>query len=80
MAIELCGEVDPESLDASSIGDRLFDRLAKVNGDFYNAYRNTATPDQYPKLTLHAKGTGPFAGGDGIKKSYVSTAETYDRL
>ena len=51
-----------------------------MNGDFFNAYRNTATPDQYPTLTLHEHSTGPFAGGDGIKKAYVVTEEQYDRL
>jgi phenylacetate-CoA ligase len=80
VAVELCPEVSASTFDPASLASRVFDRLAEVNGDFFNAYRNTATPDQYPTLTLHEHSTGPFAGGDGIKKAYVVTEEQYDRL
>lgn len=80
VAVELCDEVEPQRFDTGVFGPRVFDRLASVNGDFYNAYRNTATPDRYPAISFHRKGAGPFAGGDGIKKSYVVTQEKYDKL
>lgn len=80
VAIELCEGSDPADLDRAAIAEELFARLAEVNGDFRNAYRNTATEDQLPQMSLHRKGTGPFAGGERIKHQYVASGPQYDAL
>ena len=73
VALELNSEFDVHRLDELALADEVFARLASVNGDFRNAYRNTATRDRLPRLSLHARGTGPFAhGDDSIKRRYVS--------
>ncbi len=72
IAIELADDADPGHLDPAELADQVFDRLAEVNRDFFNAYRHTATDDQLPRLSLHAAGTGPFAGSDRIKHQYVA--------
>jgi phenylacetate-CoA ligase len=80
IAAELCeGAAMPENVDA--LGEELFERLAAINGDFLNAWKHTAPPDNTPRLTLHAFGTGPFAGGQRkLKNEYVATDITYDKL
>jgi phenylacetate-CoA ligase len=80
IAAELCEGVKmPENVDA--LGDELFERLAAINGDFLNAWKHTAPPDNMPRLTLHPFGTGPFAGGQRkLKNEYVATDISYDKL
>jgi phenylacetate-CoA ligase len=80
VAIELCDGIDPAAFNREQLSTAIFDRLSQANGDFANAYRKTATPDQLPRLSMHRKGAGPFTGGDGIKKSYIDTADVYDKL
>jgi len=80
VAIELNPACDPAALDPAAIATRLCTRLADMNGDFFNAYHHTATPDQRPRVSLHARGTGPFAGGDRIKHQYVASGPQYDGL
>ena len=80
IAIELC-EGKEDTYDHKQLADQLLDRLAAVNKDFNNAYRHTATPDQFPKVTIHEYGTGPFEGGQRkLKNEYVSTDLKYDKL
>ena len=38
------------------------------------ADRRTRGPDRLPRLSLHAKATGPFAVGEGIKHRYIGSA------
>ncbi|MEX0657495.1 MAG: hypothetical protein WD080_00010 [Egibacteraceae bacterium] len=71
VAIALREGCDPADLPGPGIAQQLFAQLGKVNGDFRNAYCNTATQAQLPRVTLHATGTGPFAGENRIKHSYV---------
>jgi phenylacetate-CoA ligase len=67
--------------DADAIADEAFERLAAINGDFYNAWKNTAPPDNMPLFTLHPFGTGPFEGGQRkLKNEYVATDIEYDKL
>jgi phenylacetate-CoA ligase len=67
--------------NADAIAEEVFERLAKINGDFLNAWKHTAPPDNMPKLTLHPFETGPFAGGQRkLKNEYVATDITYDKL
>lgn len=70
--------------DSEQIAQESFARLAKINGDFYNAYYNTAARDNMPRMTFHLFGTGPFAGGPAkLKHAYVDTCKTgikYDTL
>ncbi len=80
VAIELGETSCPEMLDRAAVGHELFERLAAANGDFRNAYARTATSGQLPEVTLHRRGTGPFAGPDRIKHQYVATAVVPDRL
>ncbi|MGH3664740.1 MAG: hypothetical protein ACRDU8_01385 [Egibacteraceae bacterium] len=80
VAIELGEGSDPAALDGAGIAARLCARLAEVNGDFRNAYYHTATPDQHPRVSLHRKATGPFAGGGRIKQQYVASGPQYDAL
>lgn len=80
IAIELA-EGKADKLDHKAIATTLLDRLADINHDFNNAYRHTATPDQYPKVTIHEFGTGPFEGGQRkLKNEYVVTDLKYDKL
>lgn len=74
VAVELSDRSDPSDVDEHALAEQVFTRLSYVNGDFRNAYRHTATRDQLPRLTVHARGTGPFAGGDGIKRRYIAHA------
>ena len=74
VAVELSERADPSSVDEHALADEVFTRLSYINGDFRNAYRNTATRDRLPRLSVHARGTGPFAGGDGIKRRYIANA------
>jgi phenylacetate-CoA ligase len=80
IAVELCeGAQMPGNADA--LGEELFEQLAAINGDFLNAWKHTAPRDNMPKLTLHAFGTGPFAGGQRkLKNEYVATDIKYDKL
>jgi phenylacetate-CoA ligase len=67
--------------DADAIGDEVFERLAKINGDFYNALYHTAPETNRPRFSLHPFGTGPFEGGQKkLKNEYVSTDIQYDKL
>ena len=80
VALELVEGRAAAAVDADVVAERLFPRLAAVNGDFRNAYRHTATSDQLPRVTVYPHGTGPFAGADRIKNQYVGTASPYDQL
>jgi phenylacetate-CoA ligase len=63
------------------LAEVVFSRLAKINGDFFNAYYNTAPPENPPLFTLHAFETGPFAGGQRkLKNEYVTSDLKYDKL
>ena len=44
----------PAPTDTNALADRVFNRLGEMNGDFYNAMFRTATPDNLPKLSIHA--------------------------
>lgn len=78
LALELVDGADPDVLDADRLGDEVFARLARVNGDFHNAWRHTATADHQPHVSIHSHGSGPFAGDPRIKKSYVADDLVYD--
>ena len=73
VAVELREGVDPAALDDAALGEQVFTRLAKINGDFRNAYYNTASQNGLPRLSLHAKSSGPFGESDRIKNRYVET-------
>lgn len=71
----------PNDLDAEAIRDETLGRLADMNRDFANAYRNTASEEMHPELTIHPFGTGPFEGGQRkLKHQYVETGLEYDAL
>lgn len=74
VAVELNERSDPSDVDEDALAEQVFTRLSSINDDFRNAYRNTATSDRLPRVSLHARGTGPFAGGDGIKRRYIANA------
>jgi phenylacetate-CoA ligase len=80
IAVELAeGAAMPGDRDA--LENEVFERLAAINGDFTNAWKHTAPPDNMPRLTLHPFDTGPFAGGQRkLKNEYVATDITYDKL
>ncbi|WP_375398348.1 phenylacetate--CoA ligase family protein [uncultured Sphingomonas sp.] len=80
IAVELIeGAAVPAGLPA--LAEDAFARLAKINGDFFNALYKTAPPDNPPLLTLHPFETGPFAGGQRkLKNEYVATDLKYDKL
>jgi phenylacetate-CoA ligase len=81
IAVELApgASVPPDS--EQRIAEETFGRLAKINGDFANAYYRTASRDNMPRLTFHAFETGPFAGGQRkLKNEYVTTELKYDAL
>lgn len=73
VAVQLRDGADPDDMDAAAISERVFTRLAAVNGDFRNASRNTAGVGGQPLLTLHARGTGPFENDNRIKHQYVAS-------
>jgi len=80
IAIELTATAK-NSFDEEKLGTQILEGLAVINKDFNNAYHHTATPDQYPKVTVHAFGTGPFEGGQRkLKNEYVATDLKYDKL
>lgn len=67
--------------DTASLTREVFERLAKINADFLNAWKHTAPADNMPLLTLHPFETGPFAGGQRkLKNEYVVTNIQYDKL
>jgi phenylacetate-CoA ligase len=67
--------------DADAIATKAFDKLAAMNGDFFNAMNRTATPDNMPRFTIYRFETGPFAGGQRkLKNEYVASSTKYDRL
>ena len=67
--------------DMKDMTKEVFSRLAKINGDFYNAYYNTAPPENPPYFNLYAFETGPFAGGQRkLKNEYVASDLKYDKL
>lgn len=73
------GAVVPDN--AEELGNEVFERLAAINGDFYNAWKNTAPPDNMPLFTIHPFETGPFEGGQRkLKNEYVATDISYDKL
>lgn len=79
VAIELNQGEKTAGIKPAKIADELFPKLAGINRDFYNAMYKTATKDQYPAVTVHGYGTGPFEGGDRkLKKEYVTTKLKYD--
>lgn len=80
VALELVEGADPAALDREAVAGELFSRLAEANGDFRNAWRNTATEAGQPRLSIHPRHTGPFAGGEGVKKQYVAGGPGSDRL
>jgi len=63
------------------LADAVFTKLAALNGDFLNAWKRTATPENMPELTVHPYNTGPFEGGQQrLKNTYVATSTVYDKL
>lgn len=71
----------PAPGDTNALADQVFNRLGEMNGDFYNAMFRTATPDNLPKLSIHAFETGPFHGGQRkLKNEYVTSNLQYDKL
>ena len=80
VAVEL-KEGSADDYDAAEVGRTLFEALAKVNKDFYNALYNTATEDTHAELSIHEYGSGPFhGGGRKLKHQYVETDLEYDDL
>jgi phenylacetate-CoA ligase len=80
VAVELVEGASPPK-EPSAIAELLFSKLAAINGDFANALYRTAPLDNRPQLTLHAYGTGPFAGGQRkLKNEYVVSDIKYDKL
>jgi phenylacetate-CoA ligase len=80
VAVEMVGGATIPT-DINALSKQVFERLARINGDFYNALYRTALPDNPPRLTVHAFETGPFAGGQRkLKNEYVTTDVTYDAL
>ncbi len=64
-----------------ALADAVFTRLAALNGDFLNAWKRTATPDNMPELKIYAFNEGPFAGGQRrLKNEYVASKTVYDKL
>ncbi|MEQ1769132.1 MAG: hypothetical protein ABL879_04775 [Devosia sp.] len=80
VALEL---IDGATFDepVEPLADEVFTKLAALNGDFLNAWKRTATPENMPELTVHAYNTGPFEGGQQrLKNTYVATSTVYDKL
>lgn len=64
-----------------ALATAVFEKLAALNGDFFNAWKRTATAENMPALTFHAYNTGPFEGGQQrLKNTYVASNITYDKL
>jgi len=82
--MEIVAELTPGATVPSNAGEiaaKVFNRLASMNGDFYNAMNRTATPDNMPRFTIYPFETGPFAGGQRkLKNEYVASNTKYDRL
>lgn len=80
VAVELAAEASlPLPLD--ELQDKVFTRLAAMNGDFLNAWKRTATPENMPALKVHPFNTGPFEGGQRrLKNEYVASKIKYDSL
>jgi phenylacetate-CoA ligase len=82
--MEIVAELTPGAAPPANmeeIGAKVFNRLAAMNGDFFNAMNRTATPDNMPRFTIHPFETGPFAGGQRkLKNEYVASTTKYDRL
>ena len=80
VALELTeGSTLDQPVDA--LTDLVFTRLAALNGDFLNAWKRTATPENMPELKVFAFNTGPFEGGQRrLKNEYVASKITYDKL
>lgn len=80
LGIELI-EGAKNTFDDTKLALEVFQQLADVNRDFYNAYFNTAPEDMKPAFTIHEFGTGPFEGGQRkLKNEYVKTEIEYDTL
>jgi phenylacetate-CoA ligase len=69
----------PENVDA--LAEAVFKELGAVNGDFYNAFYKTATPDNLAQFVVYEFESGPFAGGQRrLKNEYVTSSLKYDKL
>lgn len=80
IAIELCKD-KRDTFDHKALSGEILTRLADINRDFYNAYYHTASAEQYPRVTVHEYGRGPFEGGQRkLKNEYVAMELTYDKL
>jgi phenylacetate-CoA ligase len=80
IAIEMIEGADVPK-QAGSIAKLAIERLAKINGDFYNAYFKTATADNLAEVNFYAWCTGPFTGGQKrLKNEYVASNLKYDKL
>lgn len=80
VAIQLTEGAKPP-LPAETLQDVVFTRLAAMNGDFLNAWKRTATPENMPELKVYAFNTGPFEGGQQrLKNEYVASNIKYDKL
>lgn len=82
--MEVAVELRDQATYAAPVDDlanRVFEKLAALNGDFLNAWKRTATAENMPALTMHAYNTGPFEGGQQrLKNTYVATSTVYDKL
>lgn len=79
--IELTEGSDTKMIDKASIEEQVFPELANINRDFYNAYYNTASKDNLPKIELHQYKKGPFENsGKKLKNEYVTAKIKYDSL
>jgi phenylacetate-CoA ligase len=79
--IELTKDTPKKKIDNKKLTEEVFRRLADMNRDFYNAFYNTATKDNLPKIHIHEFDTGPFKGGQRkLKNVYVETKLNYDSL
>jgi phenylacetate-CoA ligase len=68
-------------LPVETLQDKVFEKLAAMNGDFLNAWKRTATADNTPELKVFAFNTGPFEGGQRrLKNEYVASNIKYDKL
>jgi phenylacetate-CoA ligase len=79
VAVELVsGAKKPNEAAAAK---EVFEKLGKMNGDFYNAMNHTATPENMPELKFYGFGKGPFEGGQKkLKNEYVVSKLKYDAL
>ena len=80
IAIEIIEGADIPK-QAPAIAKSAIERLAKINGDFSNAYFRTATTDNLSEVNFYAYCTGPFTGGQKrLKNEYVASSLKYDKL